>query len=203
MPERAARDLDARGKYTIGVITQHRVVFAESESMDFGPEPKRVAAVQFSSDVAAKAESASQQALHRSRPVFLEMSRFQQADRILCSRDFVRAIKIGKRGTSKSFVVVMAPRIEGTSENSDEKQSRLGVTVSKRVGNSVTRNRVKRHIREWFRHAREGLPDGSDIVVIARQAARDLSGSKITAALNQMIHDSEAQGDGRTTTGFR
>ena len=171
--------------------------------MDFARDPKRVPAVQFSSDVVPKAESTSQQVLHRSRSVFSEMSRFQRADRILCSRDFVRAIKIGKRGTSKSFVVVMAPRIEGPSKNSDEKQSRLGVTVSKRVGNSVTRNRIKRRIREWFRQAREGLPDGSDIVVIARQAARDLSGSKIAAVLDRMIHDAEARGDGRTTTGFQ
>jgi len=171
--------------------------------MDFAREPKRVPVVQFSSDVAPKAESASQQALHRSRSVFSEMSRFQRADRILCTRDFTRAIKTGKRRTSKSFVVVMAPRVEGLSENSDEKQSRLGVTVSKRVGNSVTRNRVKRCIREWFRHAREGLPDGSDIVVIARQTARDLSGSKVAAVLDRMIHDAKARGDGRTTTGFR
>jgi ribonuclease P protein component len=171
--------------------------------MDFAREPKRAPGVQFSSDVAPTAESASQQALHRSRSVFSETSRFQRADRILCTRDFTRAIKTGKRGTSKSFVVVMAPRIEGLSENSDEKRSRLGVTVSKRVGNSVTRNRVKRRIREWFRHAREGLPDGSDIVVIARQTARDLSGSKVAAVLDRMIHDAEARGDGRTTTGFR
>jgi ribonuclease P protein component len=170
--------------------------------MDFERAPKHVPVVQFSNDVAPKAESASQQVFHRSRSVFSETSRFQRADRILCSRDFVRAIKIGKRGTSKSFVVVMAPRIDGFGESLDGKQSRLGVTVSKRVGNSVTRNRLKRCIREWFRHARGVLPDESDIVVIARRAARDLTGSKIAAVLDRMVHDAETRGDGPTTTGF-
>ena len=170
--------------------------------MDFAREPRRALGVRFSNDAAPKAESASQQVFRRSKAVFAKSGRFQRADRILGTRDFVRVTKTGKRGTSKSFVVVMAPRIEDPSENFDEKQSRLGVTVSKRVGNSVTRNRLKRRIREWFRHAREVLPDGSDIVVIARRAARDLSSSKIAAVLDRMVHDAETRGDGPTTTGF-
>jgi ribonuclease P protein component len=122
--------------------------------------------------------------------------RFQQADRVLCTRDFKRAFKAGKRGVSNGFVVVTAPRTEDATENSDEKRRRLGITVSKRVGNSVIRNRVKRRIREWFRHAREGLPDGSDVVVIARQTARDLSGSEVASILDRMIHDAESRRGG-------
>jgi ribonuclease P protein component len=119
--------------------------------------------------------------------------RFQQADRVLCTRDFRRAFKTGKRGVSKGFVVVIAPRTENATGNSDEKRRRLGVTVSKRVGNSVIRNRVKRRIREWFRHAREGLPVGSDIVVIAHQTARDLSGSEVALVLDRTIHGAKAR----------
>jgi ribonuclease P protein component len=128
--------------------------------------------------------------------MFSKTGRFQQADRVLCSRDFRRAFKAGKRGASKSFVVVIAPRAEDATENPDEKRRRLGVTVSKRVGNSVIRNRVKRRIREWFRHAREGLPDGSDIVVIARETARDLSGSEVALILDRMIPGAEARRGG-------
>jgi ribonuclease P protein component len=126
-----------------------------------------------------------------------ETGRFRRADRILGSRDFGHALKSGKRGTSKSFVVAIAPRTDGTLKKSDRIQSRLGVTVSKRIGNSVIRNRVKRRIREWFRHAREGLPTGSDIVVIARRTARDLSGSEVALALDEVIHGAGVGRGGR------
>ena len=171
--------------------------------MDFARESKRALGAQFSSDVAPRAESASQQVFRRNKPMLLETGRFQRADRLLCTRDFRRAVKAGNRQASKSFVVVIAPKTEATHKKSDEKRKRLGVTVSKRVGNAVIRNRVKRRIREWFRRTRGKLPDGSDIVVIARHAARDLSGSEVALALDQMIHGGAAQRGGRTTAELR
>jgi len=171
--------------------------------MDFAREPKRALDVRFSNDVAQKAESAWQQVFRRSKSMSSKTGRFQRVDRILCTRDFRSAVKTGKRGTSKSFVVVIAPGTEGVTRNSDEKRRRLGVTVSKRVGNSVVRNRVKRRIREWFRHARGELPNGLDILVIARRTARDLSGSEVAVVLNQMTRSTAAWRSGRTTTVFR
>jgi len=162
--------------------------------MGFVREPKRAQGVQFSSDVAVKAENASQLVFPRSKSMPYETHRFRRADRVLLTRDFKRAVKSGKRRISEGFVVVIAPRHEATVGESDENRrqlgimvSRLGVTVSKRVGNAVIRNRVKRCIREWFRHAREGLPAGSEIVVIARRKARDLLSCEIASVLDQMI----------------
>ena len=135
--------------------------------------------------------------------MLLRTGRFQQADRILCARDFSCAVRTGKRRTSKSFVVVITLKTEGVSTNSDEKRTRLGITVSKRAGNAVIRNRVKRRIREWFRQAREGLPHGSDIVVIARQTARDLSGREVAAVLDEMVCRVETRDDDRAAAQFR
>jgi ribonuclease P protein component len=127
--------------------------------------------------------------------VAYETGRFQQADRILSTRDFGRVVKSGKRTTSGSFVVVIASRTSRTEGEADENRRKLGVTVSKRVGNAVVRNRVKRCIREWFRQAREGLPARSEIVVIARRKARDLQGCEIATVLDQMIqHQQRRQG---------
>ena len=62
---------------------------------------------------------------------------------------------------------------------------RLGVTVSRAVGNSVARNHVKRRIREWYRLAGEALErlGSADIVVIARRGAAALGGQQISREL--------------------
>ena len=63
-------------------------------------------------------------------------------------------------------------------------RARLGVTVSRKVGNAVTRNRVKRGIREWFRH-HEGPLEG-DVVVIARPGAGELSPEETRRELGEL-----------------
>ena len=65
----------------------------------------------------------------------------------------------------------------------------MGVTVSRRVGNAVVRNRVKRGIREWFRHSRLGFLEGLEIVVIARPGARTLTAKQAGEALNGVVGD--------------
>ena len=49
--------------------------------------------------------------------------------------------------------------------------TRLGVTVSRKVGNAVIRNKVKRRLRESFRQQKARLPAGFDLVLIARSGA--------------------------------
>jgi len=65
--------------------------------------------------------------------------------------------------------------------------SRLGLTVSRRVGGAVVRNRVKRRIREWFRSRCELLSSGLDLVVIARPSARRLDGHALHRELTKLL----------------
>lgn len=51
--------------------------------------------------------------------------------------------------------------------------TRLGLTVSSKVGPAVVRNRIRRHLREFFRKRRMEFPKGVDVVVIARQSASE------------------------------
>jgi len=50
-----------------------------------------------------------------------------------------------------------------------ERDIRLGITVSRKVGRAHTRNRVKRLVREAFRRNRTDLPTGLNVVFVARQ----------------------------------
>jgi ribonuclease P protein component len=61
------------------------------------------------------------------------------------------------------------------------------VTASRKVGDAVVRNRVKRRIREAFRAQRGLLPPGSDLVVIARPAAAALGGRELAANLAGLL----------------
>ncbi len=61
--------------------------------------------------------------------------------------------------------------------------NRLGISVSKKVGNSIVRHRLTRLIRESYRLNEESFPQGLDIVVIARVNAKDCGYSQIESAL--------------------
>ena len=70
---------------------------------------------------------------------------------------------MGKRHHTRHFVVIIKENGLGIA--------RLGVTVSKKAGNAVKRNRVKRLIREFFRLNNSKIPQGYDIVVTAKKDA--------------------------------
>ena len=68
----------------------------------------------------------------------------------------------------------------------DPERARLGLTVSRKVGNAVVRNRVKRRVREWFRHDGRSLTAGWDVVVIARQEAARLPFAQLSRELSSL-----------------
>jgi len=63
----------------------------------------------------------------------------------------------------------------------------VGFTVSKKVGNSPVRSRVKRVLREWYRLRRHELLKPWDLVVIARNGAGVLKLADVEAELSEMI----------------
>ena len=99
---------------------------------------------------------------------------FGAADRLHRSAEFLRLQRNGVRFQSPHFVLYA-----GDLDNGGQRP-RLGVTVSRRIGNAVVRNRVKRRVREFFRtEMRANLPANISVVVIARGGADALKGAAI------------------------
>jgi ribonuclease P protein component len=89
--------------------------------------------------------------------------------RLSRSAEFERVFRQGRSHAGRDLVLYVFPRGE------DEGEPRLGMTVSRKVGSAVERNRIKRVLREAFALESERLPTGSDAVVIARSGARELA----------------------------
>jgi len=100
---------------------------------------------------------------------------FRHSDRLLKRAEFLSLSKTGKKVQDTSFIIIY--------QKGRQKHPRLGITVSKRVGKAVTRNRLKRWIREFFRKNRFALEANWDINIIAKPAAAKLTASEVHEAL--------------------
>ena len=96
-------------------------------------------------------------------------------DSLKKNRDFQNVYKNGKSKANKYLVMYV---LENQLDS-----NRLGISVSKKVGNSVIRHHLTRLIRESYRLNKEMFNSGLDIVVIARESAKDRKYKEIERAL--------------------
>src|ERR687893_2612904 len=92
--------------------------------------------------------------------------RRSKRQRLSRSAEFDRVYREGRSHASRHLVVYAFPREEAGGE------PRLGVSVGRKVGGAVERNRVKRMLREAFWSIADDVVDGHDFVIVARPAAR-------------------------------
>ena len=97
------------------------------------------------------------------------------------NRDFGHVYREGASFANRSLVLYMLEN--GTDCN------RIGISVSKKVGNSVIRHRVKRLIREAYRLHETLFKRGFDIIVIARVSTKNLSYREIESALLHLVRN--------------
>ena len=90
------------------------------------------------------------------------------------NRDFRLVYKEGKSCANKYLVMYVM--------DSGREDTRIGISASKKVGNSVVRHRFARLVRESFRLNKDILEEGKDIIVVARTAAKDKNFDKIESA---------------------
>ena len=104
---------------------------------------------------------------------------FLKVHRILISRDYRRVFQGGrclKLGCVRVHVL-----------ESPREISRLGLVVSRKVGNAVTRNRVKRRLRDLFRRHQEAFPRPLDVVVVANHHRGPAEYSEYARAFEELL----------------
>ena len=108
---------------------------------------------------------------------------FPKENRLRKRSEFVALSNRGKKVHTGAFLAIF--------ETSERGKKRIGITVSKKVGNAVTRNRIKRVTRECFRLNKHLLKYDLDINIIAKRSASDLSTEQIFAQQKDLLHKIE------------
>jgi ribonuclease P protein component len=100
--------------------------------------------------------------------------------RIKKNKDFQEVFKKGKSFANRQFVVYVLKK-EG------QDTFRIGLSVSKKLGNAVTRNRIKRYIRQAFLELQEDIHTGKDYVIIARKPAAEMDMHEVKKSLEHVL----------------
>ena len=104
---------------------------------------------------------------------------FTKTDRILKRSEFIALSKLGRKVQDTDFIAYFLP--------GQHDQSRLGITVTKKVGQAVERNRIKRLVREFFRLNRRCLSGRWDINVIAKRQSAGITSEKAFRSLQNLF----------------
>ncbi len=103
---------------------------------------------------------------------------FPRHERLLKRRDFLRLSSQGQKVHTSNFVILwQEPPVPSV---------RIGITVSGKVGNAVTRNRLKRLIRQFYR-LNKGLFLSADYNIIAKQGAARLAFGEVSQELGRAL----------------
>ncbi|MCJ7785182.1 MAG: ribonuclease P protein component [Desulfobacterales bacterium] len=87
--------------------------------------------------------------------------RFRKKERITEPQDFRRVMKLGRRNSSRNFMLFI--------QESEETFHRLGIVVKKEIGPAAFRNRMKRYIREFFRLHKHKINGSYDIILMIKK----------------------------------
>ena len=117
--------------------------------------------------------------------------------RLSRSAEFERVYRQGRSVGNRFLVLYSFPR---ASAGEPADGTRLGVSVSRKVGGAVDRNKVKRLLREAFTTLADQLPDDQDVVVVARPEVRELADRDglegVRQALAELVEKSVAGAEG-------
>ena len=103
---------------------------------------------------------------------------FTANDRIRKRPEYKRIYDQGRKISSRSFVLFLL--------KNDLRRPRLGLTMTRRIGGAVERNRARRLLREWFRRKKKELP-GVDLIVNGKIGIDRLTLSDLSREMNDRL----------------
>lgn len=103
-----------------------------------------------------------------------------RSHRLRKNEHFQEVFQKGSSSANKQFVVYF-------SKQAGQAAFRLGISVSKKIGNAVARNRVKRLIREAVQDVESAIPAELDLVLIARPGIEEMSLEAIRQSLQHVL----------------
>ncbi|WP_407272308.1 ribonuclease P protein component [Radiobacillus sp. PE A8.2] len=98
--------------------------------------------------------------------------------RIKKNKEFQVVFKYGKSFANRQLVLYY-------KEKKEQQHFRIGLSVSKKIGNAVVRNQVKRYLRQAFYEVEDRIIGHYDLVVIARMPAKDMNFHEVK---NSLVH---------------
>lgn len=104
----------------------------------------------------------------------------KKAYRVKNSKEFQSLLNTGKSFANRELVIYY-------KEKPSQEHFRIGISVGKRLGNAVTRNQIKRYIREAFLQLEDNIIPGVDIIVIARKPTVHYTGKQIKKSLIHLL----------------
>lgn len=108
----------------------------------------------------------------------------QKEYRLRNNRDFRIVYKYGRSIANRQLVLYYL-------SNKHIDHFRVGISISKKIGHAVVRNRMKRLVKEIIRNERDHLPQGYDYVVIIRKPALDLDYAQLKKSIHHIFNKSK------------
>lgn len=104
----------------------------------------------------------------------------KKAYRVKKNKEFQEIFKKGKSFANRQFVVYSLKKPE-------QEHFRIGISVSKKLGNAVRRNQIKRYIRQAFLELEKDIRNEYDLIIIARKPTADMDFFEIKKSLIHVL----------------
>jgi len=122
---------------------------------------------------------------NRKRIDLLKVCKMKKKFRIKKNEEFQQVFHKGESFANRQFVIYILDKQE-------QDFFRIGLSVSKKIGNAVIRNQIKRYIRQAFLELNEDILAGKDYVIIARKPAADMTFKEVKSSLMHVLKKSGA-----------